>query len=500
MQVETIDAAPLVFDFSNPSAGGIENKYARSATPSAPASLDSPTPDHESIANAYIIHNDDPFFDDDDHEHHHSYIPQEELKHYLEQLKARNSIIIPPVVARGLPALETMNIPNLDREKMKTTPNPAQLTVLTAESLRGPKYLLSFVATKLGYSPPSSNSQREPEESLHSSSTSTLSSSRVSIENGTQTVTPDAQVPDVPVKPASASSSKSVFSRLRTKVTMIRSSNNTALPSPSSAVSIPELQSPPSLSHNARSVSHNTGSVSSASTFSSVKSTGSIPLLAKADPTRHASAASPRAPAIPVSDPYRLQPVSTRMSAKFLPKRSSRKSAAEAAVPRIKSSHKYLHNVGTLQIDGSPAQPFDVIVDPRFPFSFIDMDAIMAETSRAGNREFMARVFSVLATAVYNPESKHNRVVIQVEIVPLVPDNNQKHSTNPSAGLCPIRAPFGPNSESALDWYNESKRIVSLMDIQPYKCILGRDWLAQLHHSTTKAMKAIDLQSLQKKN
>lgn len=85
------------------------------------------------------------------------------------------------------------------------------------------------------------------------------------------------------------------------------------------------------------------------------------------------------------------------------------------------SSGKYLVNMGTIRVRGYKKQTgFKVVVDPNFPYSYIDIDTIIMQTSaaKAMDGAFFSSSFKVVATPEYDPESVHNRVTIDIEIIP----------------------------------------------------------------------------------
>lgn len=133
----------------------------------------------------------------------------------------------------------------------------------------------------------------------------------------------------------------------------------------------------------------------------------------------------------------------------------------------FRKSNPYLENFGTLQLRQSGTRiPFTVIIDPRFPHSFIDMDAIVRESSKFHDFDLLARAFKVVATPRYSPENPQNRVVIDIELIKVVTDDC-------TTGIGP------PGS-----WMEASCDIITLMDIRPVNCILGKDWLNLLHRFT----------------
>ena len=152
----------------------------------------------------------------------------------------------------------------------------------------------------------------------------------------------------------------------------------------------------------------------------------------------------------------------------------------------------------------------------------------MRETAKdRGSLEILATSFQVLATPVYSPESRHNRVVIDIELMPiseakrhqgmflrqrknvidepvatgddLIPDFSRidfnsdvvyGRASVPTSGGSgensptdsdSASVPFASDEEISLKWFLASHDIINLMNIQPYNCILGRDWLTHLH-------------------
>ncbi|KAF5098239.1 hypothetical protein D0Z00_002119 [Geotrichum galactomycetum] len=176
---------------------------------------------------------------------------------------------------------------------------------------------------------------------------------------------------------------------------------------------------------------------------------------------------------------HNISPSSSNRSNKLLISLSSSSSSTSShnqGLPRqlvFKKSHPYLQNIGTLRLHKTgPRIPFTVLVDPRFPHSYIDMEAIVRESSNVRDFDLLARAFKIVATPRYSPEDPHNRVVIDVELIKAVIDDD-------NAGV------GAPGS-----WAEASCETIMLMDVRPYNCILGKDWLNVLnrftHNSTSQ--------------
>lgn len=501
--VETIDAAPLTFNFSNPSAGGTATHLnLHSYTPSYASS----ECDKNSITSGPMSPSMEHDFEDVE-PFNHSYISHDDLKHYLDLLMDRKVLTIPPVSGKGLPPLELLNVHQPETQVVATKLTAHQLEVLQRETRRGPKYLLSFISAKLNFHPvPTASSG-----SNSASSSQSHSSSATSTYSGLHTSELDASLKDIiPQSPLRTKiSTKNVFSRFRSKANLNRNSVKEQHP-PSPVLSDHEpldqdpftsLTSPPLLPSIANgSPGSCNASLSPVSTFSSTHSAGlsSAPLLQppqhqQQQQQRRGSSHQQRAPPIPGAGSNQLQPTLTQASSKTKSKnklsqqkKKGKKNSNEfASVQLIKPSHKYMTNIGTLTIQGSRKQKFEVIIDPLFPVSFIDMDSIMDETTRAGHREFLTTSFHVVATPVYLPESKHNRVVIEVELIPMVNSSTDMGShnigyANRNEDRIPKSLQARKDDGFSLRWYNASKHVISLMDIRPQQCILGRDWLTHL--------------------
>lgn len=548
MHVETVDAAPLTFDLRN--TKGVHRRphdvFASAvdlsdsdddfcATPQ-PARLEKSDHSPDSRYHQFDHDQDDAYDHLDDDDDHAAFSPMnispEELATYFATLADRKPLTIPPVQKNGLPSLESMNIPHYNAEQVKTAPTEQQQKVLRSETLRGPKYLISFAVNKLNYQTQKlTPAEKQQARSIASSTASTISSAQVSLHTTTgkqqQKLADERAVPS-PSKPAQ---SKSVFFRLGKKMNALRnnSSSGTASPTtpPSPAVSEEPILSPPPSIHqrgngngNGNGIaspsgpSSHYGSLSPISTFSSATSahtgtgSGNTPLLqspVKRNPRSIAGSVT-SGPALHRPSFDQLAPTATTATTKQKKRDLLKKREASAASAKIKKSHKYLTNVGTLQIQDCdadnnadatlPTTDFPVIIDPRFEYSFIDIDAVMAEASRAGRRDLLAAPFHVIATPVFRPESRHNRVVVDVKLVPIRAANMFS-----ATGIYPVAFDPPPQEEQAAaaptkvkiddgfseDWFESSKRVVSLMDIKPHKCILGRDWLECLQKSADKA-------------
>lgn len=174
---------------------------------------------------------------------------------------------------------------------------------------------------------------------------------------------------------------------------------------------------------------------------------------------------------------HNISPSSSNRSNKLLISLSSSSSSSTSSHPRVprqlvfKKSHPYLENIGTLQLHKSgPRIPFTVLVDPRFPQSYIDMEAIVRESSNVRDFDLLARAFKVVATPRYTPESPNNRVVIDVELIKAVLDDDNAGVGEPGS------------------WAYTSSETITLMDVRPYNCILGQDWLNLLYRYTNDSI------------
>lgn len=516
MHVETVDAAPLTFVLdTNP--------------PDTPQHVPTSVYAESIMSHPSLVES--RLDEDNDVIHAHGYLPPDVLKHYLHILKERTQLTIPPVGKKGLPPLESLNIPQLD-DRYKANPTAAQQQVLRAEALRGHRYLLSYLKSKLNYESPKIPILHPL--STQYSNASTISSSAVA-------------EPDIPKSTVIKTNGKSVFSRLKKKVSLIVTPTAMKPPSPvfskndlKSAQSPVPLHSRDSLHDSTAESTQHSVSLSPSSTFSLTHSIGSQPLI---NNYIHNTQPNKGLHTPPINDHsvHSLRSFDTRTSLsaatsfKKLRNKTSFQEQEIYPIRQIKRSDAYIHNMGTLKILGRSGiaagkRPFEVIIDPSFPVSCIDMDAILRETSHTkSGRDFLAASFQVVATPAYVPESPDNRVVIEIELIPLnasqrclgiarrqsieedlIPDfsridfnsnvnfaeqqlcgyrqeflggntfdrcNSKNAST---ASIRSVESVYYPVEGLALEWYLGSREIINLMDIRPYTCILGSDWLTQL--------------------
>lgn len=120
----------------------------------------------------------------------------------------------------------------------------------------------------------------------------------------------------------------------------------------------------------------------------------------------------------------------TSLRSRITSKRSASPTTSSSSTV-IKSDGKYLLNMGTIRVRGYKKQKdFKIIVDPNFPFSYIDIDTIIGQTAavKAISGAYFSSSFKVVATPEFDPESQHNRVSIDVEIIPWGQDFDDSQS------------------------------------------------------------------------
>lgn len=428
--IETVDAEPLVFDFSKSGAAS-SHASAHGAPSSYAAAGDDAQSLYSTSSNfttySYAAH-------DDDLLHHHQLDP-DDLKRYIALLGERPYEFLPPVQEGGLPPLEAMNIPHYDPVQYNYNPNKTQRATKMAEARRGPKYMLTYLHRKMRYSPPrtararGSGGELRPAFSNASAiSMGTAATTLGTLGASTHTVTlstpltPPPPLPKVPPGYASSvsgasqapktSSTPSIFSKLKQRMVASR-----APPSP--------VASPQGSDHEAAAVDTvDAAAVSPTSSHNIDKKPGSSKNQVKpvsSLPTHHAYVP-------PHHDPHKKRTPSLFSVASSLrhhhlaPSRTAGGTPA-SPIQRIKKTHKYLANMGTIRLRGGDKRPFEIIVDPRFPHSYLDMDALIRESASATEdhqRKFnlLAASFEIVATPVYNAESEYNRVCIDIELVP----------------------------------------------------------------------------------
>ena len=94
----------------------------------------------------------------------------------------------------------------------------------------------------------------------------------------------------------------------------------------------------------------------------------------------------------------------------------------------------------------------------------------MRESSNVRDFDLLARAFKVVATPRYTPESPNNRVAIDVELIKAVLDDDNAGVGEPGS------------------WADTSSETITLMDVRPYNCILGQDWLNLLYRYTNDSI------------
>lgn len=177
-------------------------------------------------------------------------------------------------------------------------------------------------------------------------------------------------------------------------------------------------------------------------------------------------------------------------------------------------------------------KPIEILVDPRQPRSYYNIQAIL--------HEFISTNLTIVATPMYSMENKWNRIEIVITITsnevsedgtPLRITNTEKIPNRPPSppvkrGMFGIERPptytdlpqsfsfFGPlppsykhlspqstrslpfddfKSDFYCSWRKKSSNIVQLANLQKHTCILGRDWLDALHDFTYKTNNNPDL-------
>lgn len=336
----------------------------------------------------------------------------DDLQQYILQLESRPFAIMPPV-AGGLPSLEAMNIPYYDANQYKYNPNTDQKKTKQVQAKRGPRYMLTFIYKNMGYR----CLGRDNELSAVSSLASTIGphgQSTVSLALPLQIQLPPT--PTSPVTPQSLESNrKGLFSKLKQKVSVRQIAPSTpeasehedssSLSSGRSNTSLPATQNTPasSIPHhqfNLDFLEEPSSRPASRAFSTEAKKKGSLMGMVSNKLNLNSTASPP----------------SRRTSSIF--------SHAPAPSSKFaKKSHKYLANMGTIQLPGSSEKrDFELIIDPRFPHSYISMDAIRRETAsieNSSNSRVLNEPFQVVATPVYNPESEYNRVTIEITLIPI---------------------------------------------------------------------------------
>lgn len=365
-------------------------------------------------------------------------LTHEDLRIYTSHLSSRPYAIIPPVGKTGLPSLDEMNIPHYDPSQLKFSPNADQRRDMRVQARRGPRYMLTFLNKKLGFEASQDGQPAIRRDSLSLSITSSVVSSRPPPANGSSHGSHGArgasltipaahvnemyarqsqsaqhlQLPLTPTSPQQQSAARAsiIFSKLKKKVSL-----GTASPTAATTAA----RKPPS-----PMPSEEEADLSSMSSR-----TSSLNLNAHPSNTTHitvpASASQPQSPTTIVSAFTRSKPKKAPSILSFI---SSTRSTSNGiphtislhdAVPQgIKKSHKYMANMGKMRFEGSDtATDFELIIDPKFPRSVIDVRAILREAK--DHTALLANQFQVIATPVYNPESQYNRVSVEITIIPI---------------------------------------------------------------------------------
>lgn len=533
--IETVDAEPIVFDFS------------------ASASASRPEPDTFSIYSRIsnvsthsVNSEDDPDLDD--------------LKYYLEQLPDRPSEYLPPV-AGGLPPLEALNIPYYDPLQVKFNPTTTQQDALRVEAKRGPRYMLMYLMRKLRYRPP--NLARQNHLKPHSSaktmatvasdgSDGSIGTIKSTMTNGT--VSAPNRMPASPPLPPLPANEKPASPRFKFVSRLMHKKSASKVPP--SPLASPPVSDQELLVHASDSDASLNGThpVKPLSLSDPESPQSQSPTISKKSSIPGAKSYVPPAPSVKKKAPSILNVVMSRMS-------------KPSPIRQIKRSHKYLANMGTIRLQGCEKRPFELIIDPRFPKSYIDIDALIRETTQGGKDKFnlLSAQFQIIATPVYNAESTHNRVCVDLEVRPLsmggldprfrpqsitkdtinriqqnpaphpaknvsnftnqnnrkdqsarkaltyntmpnfslystIPASTQKyasklqnHTASSSQPAHPVEEEYRETEEDRIQrlrneefesqWAEDSKDIITLMNLQPYNCILGRDWLAKLYEA-----------------
>lgn len=537
--IETVDAEPIVFDFS------------------ASASALRPEADTFSIYSRIsnvsthsINSEDDPDLDD--------------LKYYLDQLPDRPSEYLPPV-SGGLPPLEAMNIPFYDPLQVKFNPTITQQDTLRIEAKRGPRYMLTYLVRKLRYRPPNlaRHNHLRPYSSARTMTTVASDGSDASIGTIKSTVTSGTvsapnRMPASPPLPPLPANEKPASPRFKFVSRLMHKKSASKIPP--SPLASPTVSDHEILVHASDSDASMNGThfVKPVSLSDPESPKSQSPTVSKNSGTPGAKSYVPPAPTIKKKTPSILNVVMSRRS-------------KPSPIRQIKKSHKYLANMGTIRLQGCERTPFEIIIDPRFPKSYIDIDALIRETTQGGKNKLnlLSAQFQIIATPVYNAESTHNRVCVDLEVRPLsmgaidprlrqqsitkdaiqninriqqnpapppprnvsaftnqnrrkdqsarkaltyntmpnfslystIPASTQKYAAKLQNSTAPSSQPAHRveeeyqeteedriqrlrNEEFESQWAEDSKDIITLMNLQPYNCILGRDWLAKLYEAS----------------
>lgn len=435
----------------------------------------------------------------------------DEVQQFIDQIKTRSFATIPPVGRRGLPPLEVMNIPHYDSVQWNVSPSADQRLTQRVQARRGPRYMLSFINKKLGYHLPELSEKDGDDRNLQrvwtmasamttASSFSNLNSLRTEITPTTLQVRPQQLTPTSPELSRSTQQQvrDGVFAKLKKKVSFVGSRKP-----PSPAISEHEEESSFSSTGSSLDLTTTTHCTTSTSiaTSSTTGSTAGENLRVADSQSVDAAPPKPSTAAhlLRTPPPSNSTPISAfsihnpgkkgnrksttasvlnlvsgtsrspSLSLHEVPRTSNSSLSNTAAagakskrksefIRRFKKSHKYLANMGSLQIPGTTEKrQFELIIDPRFPRSYIDMGALLRElTHNTGNTakddsaisKILTQPFHIVATPVYDPVSVYNRVVIECKLIPM-------QVMSPASPITPFetlskRNSFTPSAKSSL--------------------------------------------------
>lgn len=373
----------------------------------------------------------------------------DDLQQYILQLESRPFAIMPPVVAGGLPSLDSMNIPFYDANQYKYNPTTDQKKTNKVQAKRGPRYMLTFLHKNMGYR----WLTRDNELSAVSTLASTIGPHGQS--TGSLALPLQIQLPPTPTSPVTPQSSqsnrKSVLSKLKQKVSIRQLAPST--PEASEHEDSSSLSS--GRSNTSLSATQNTAVPSSASSIPHHQFNLDFLEEPSSRPASRAfstEAKRKRSLMGMVSNKLTLNPTASPPSRRA----SSIFSQNPATSSKFaKKSHKYLANMGTIQLPGSSEKrDFELIIDPKFPHSYISMDAIRRETASIDNNSnsrVLNEAFQVVATPVYNPESEYNRVTIEITLIPI-----------PATPTVTVEAEVVPDHDAALEVEDEVEKLAQL--------------------------------------
>lgn len=373
-------------------------------------------------------------------------LTQDDLRTYLNHLPQRTPTKIPPVVAGGLPSLEAMKIPHYDPVRLKFNPNADQKRTIRVQARRGPRYMLSFLSKKMGYKlPPRGGGGGAAEDPEAWSAVITTDSRLESVWSVVGASTSSLESPPpygrkLPLAPTPPQQQvrEGVVSKLKKKVSF------------GGSISMSGLRKLPTPEHSEEELS----------SMSSGASSFIAPVNANAPITPILETGPPGDTAAPpqiVSAFTKTKNTKRRKTPSILGFVSASHASTTPAGAHtinlpcnggrsgtgIRRSHKYLANMGVLQFPGSITKhDFEVIVDPKFPRSIIDISALVREAGHERGKDYSALLsnpFHVIATPVYDPECEFNRVSIQFM---LVPADHQSSAASPKTAVpAPALAP-----------------------------------------------------------